>query len=366
MPVSLQKFLPPLILFLGPFVLSWILTACLIRWAPRLGLVDQPDPRKVHNRPTPRGGGLAIYATLVLTTTFLAIGNWLFSRSPTEFGNEGPMQFPIRENASLLALGLVIVVLGLVDDLRPLSWQLRLGVQVLVGGVVVLTWLPPLGWPLRAAALLWVVGLTNAFNMLDNMDALSAGVALIAAGFLALARQPLVAGENVAGPEYLAFMGAVSGFLWFNRPPARIFMGDAGSTFLGFFLGAGSLAVGFENAPDFKRSLPWAWLVPVCVLVVPWYDLITVVALRLWQGRSPFHADKQHLSHRLVALGLTSPAAVRVIYLLALVSGASGLVLYHVTDWTGAKLVAIQLACCWAAVAGIEYVGRRPADKETR
>jgi UDP-GlcNAc:undecaprenyl-phosphate GlcNAc-1-phosphate transferase len=145
-------------------------------------------------------------------------------------------------------------------------------------------------------------------------------------------------------------MGALSGFLWFNRPPARIFMGDAGSTFLGFTLGLGSVQVALRS-----QAPLWSPAVPLCILAVPCYDLLTVVLLRLSQGRSPFHADKQHLSHRLVGRGLSGWMAVRVIYLLALASGASGLILYAVTGWTAAALVVGQLGVWWIALAVMEF-----------
>jgi UDP-GlcNAc:undecaprenyl-phosphate GlcNAc-1-phosphate transferase len=318
--------------FLLPLLISGGLTAALIRWSPSLGLVDHPNARKVHTQPTPRGGGLAIYAALVITAG-------LFARS-----FEG--HFFI-----VLGAGLVIVLLGLVDDLRPLSWQLRLGVQTVVAVGMVSGWPAETGWLFRGLAVFWIVGLINAFNMLDNMDALSAGVAWIAAFVLAVASVPKLerAEDWLPALPYLMLMGALSGFLWFNQPPARIFMGDAGSTFLGFFLGLRSLEGGFVEADN-----PQTWAVPLCILAVPWYDLCTVVALRLWQGRSPFHADKQHLSHRLVGLGLRSPTAVRVIYLLAFGSGVCGLLLPKVSS-EGALLIGVQLACWWSAVAVVEY-----------
>jgi UDP-GlcNAc:undecaprenyl-phosphate GlcNAc-1-phosphate transferase len=329
--------------FAGPLLVSWLLTAGLIHWAPHLGLVDYPDPRKVHTRPMPRGGGLAIFAALALTAALL-------SRDPLSAS-----LYPLPERFGLkMLLGFLVVVLGLVDDLRPLPWQFRLGVQAAVAAAAVLACLPATGVGARLAAVLWVVGLINAFNMLDNMDALSGGVAWVAAGFLVLAvvLQPQAEGGTPVGSAlpFLMLMGALSGFLWFNAPPARIFMGDAGSTFLGFFLGLGG-----AEAALWSDALPWGWAVPVCVCAVPCYDLLSVVTLRLCQGRSPFHADKQHLSHRLVERGLPAPTAVRLIYLLALASGASGLLLYEVASWAGAALALSQLAAWWSALAAIEY-----------
>ncbi|HEY7428088.1 MAG TPA: MraY family glycosyltransferase [Gemmataceae bacterium] len=309
-------------LFGCPLAISWVLTAILIRWAPRLGLVDYPSDRKVHTRPTPRGGGLAIFLAVLASSSLLTIFHFQ------------------------LLLAAAIVLLGLFDDLRPLPWQVRLLVQFGVSLLAVLFCLPPASWPIRAAAVVWIAGLINAFNMLDNMDALSGGVAWIAAGFLATTGVPPVAEW---GP-FILLMGALSGFLWFNRPPARLFMGDAGSTFLGFTLGLGSVQVALrEGGP------PWSPAVPLCILAVPCYDLFSVVLLRLSQGRSPFHADKQHLSHRLVGRGLSGWTAVRVIYLLALASGASGLILYAVATWTAAGLVVGQLGVWWIALAVTEF-----------
>jgi UDP-GlcNAc:undecaprenyl-phosphate GlcNAc-1-phosphate transferase len=318
--------------FLLPFVISWLLTNALLRLAPRFGLVDDPNARKVHTRRIPRGGGLAIYAAMTISAVFLSVGD-------------------PRETLRVLALGLGIVLLGLIDDLHPLSWQVRLGVQTTLAVVAVISMPIPPAWYIQVGAVFWIVGLTNAFNMLDNMDALSAGVAWVAAGVLAAAPVFRSAGAETT-TLYLVFMGALSGFLWFNRPPARIFMGDAGSTFLGFFLGLCSFKDSREDV-----LVPQRLAVALCIFAVPWYDLILVVALRLWQRRSPFHADKQHLSHRLVRLGLRAPMAVCVIYALGLASGASGLLLYEV-DSAGAVLVIGQLACWWCAVAVMEYIGQ--------
>jgi UDP-GlcNAc:undecaprenyl-phosphate/decaprenyl-phosphate GlcNAc-1-phosphate transferase len=192
--------------------------------------------------------------------------------------------------------------------------------------------------------------------MLDNMDALSGGVAWIAAGFLAVVSWLAKTPNAQAWEQYVILMGALSGFLWFNRPPARIFMGDAGSTFLGFTIGLGSVQVIIR-----EDETPWLWLVPPCILAVPCYDLVSAVLLRLSQGRSPFHADKQHLSHRFAGRGLSNWTAVRVIYLLALASGASGVILYVVREGMIAGLIAGQLAIWWLALAVMEF-----ATKEHR
>ncbi len=327
-----MNLLPLPALFVLPAVVAGLLTALLIRLAPRLRLVDVPAARKFHTRTTPKGGGLAVYVAVVITAVL------------------GPDGLD-RRLLVLLGVGLGVVVLGLIDDLRPLPWQLRLVVQTVAAVAAVWLWPTPAGWPWRLLGVFWVVALLNALNLLDNMDALSGSVAWVAAGFLAVALTWQRAGAlGQPAAALVMLMGALTGFLWFNRPPARIFMGDAGSTFLGFALGLGSLDLAFDPAP-----VPWSWAVPACVLVVPWYDMTSVVLLRLRQGRSPFHGDKQHLSHRLVDAGLSVPVAVGVIDLLALASGAAGLALYAAATAVGAALVGLTLAAWWVALAIFEF-----------
>lgn len=313
------------------FSVSWLLTALLIRWAPRLGLVDYPSERKVHVHPTPRGGGLAMFAAVLAVS------------------------YQLSAISYLTLLGAVILLLGLLDDLRPLPWTIRLVVQFAVSSVAVFLGLPACPWFVRALSVVWIAAIINAFNMLDNMDALSGGVAWIAAGFLAVVSWLGATPTAAAWEQYVVLMGALLGFLWFNRPPARIFMGDAGSTFLGFTIGLGSLQLVMR-----EDETPWRWLVPPCILAVPCYDMLSVVLLRISQGRSPFHADKQHLSHRLAGRGLSNWTAVRVIYLMALASGASGVILYVVKDAELAGVVVAQLAGWWTILALIEFAPKEP------
>src|SRR4051794_29008329 len=169
-----------------PLGVSWLLTALLIRWAPRLGLVDHPDPRKVHLRPTPRAGGLAIAAGVAAGALLLPL-----------FGQGDALADP------RWLFGPAIIALGLADDWRPLPWWLRLGVQTAVTAVAVCTGLPagdagPPAWLVRALAVVWTVGLVNAFNMLDNMDLLSGGTAWVGSACLALAA--LLGGGPAPGP----------------------------------------------------------------------------------------------------------------------------------------------------------------------
>lgn len=333
------------------FAICWILIQILLHWAPRFGLVDHPDERRVHVHVTPKGGGLAIFLALLVSLSVIP----------------GLGDFDQR-SLTIIAGGAVIMVLGLLDDLYSLSWKIRLLVQS-VTVLAVFGWPMQTGWLYPLVAFIWVVGLINAFNMLDNMDALSAGVAWIVC-FLLIAVHFLIGGGCPVGEDplrtppqlviYFALLGALTAFMSFNRSPARIFMGDAGSTFLGFILGMTSL-----NEQILTPKLLETWPVPLCLFAVPWYDLTTVVLLRLRQGRSPFHADKQHLSHRLVERGLTKVQAVRVIHLLALASGLAGLALLQSKEDTAILIVA-QVLCWWLAIACIEYFSRKVEKKSEK
>lgn len=325
---------PEVLALVVPFVVTVVLTAVLRRVAPALGLIDKPDPRKVHTTPTPRAGGLAIFAAVLVAF-------------PWHPATVGYLPFP-----TLLALAAVIVVLGLVDDLRPLPWSFRLGVQAVVAAAIV--WdAPGLDFPGgRFLAGVWLVAMINAFNFLDNMDALSAGTAwIVALMFFLLA---ILGGDD--GRLELIVLGATAGFLVHNYPPARIFMGDAGSTLLGLLVGV----LGLELVTSDRSGEPlWGrvWVV-LLVCAVPVYDQASVVLLRLSQGRSPFHPDKQHLSHRIADRGWSKPAAVAWIHALGLASGACGVLLY---SWPphAALPVALLATAGWLSLALYEFGPRR-------
>jgi UDP-GlcNAc:undecaprenyl-phosphate GlcNAc-1-phosphate transferase len=338
--------------------ISWQLSALLIRWAPQLGLVDLPSARKVHTHPIPKGGGLAFIAGVLLALGWFMFWPYLYyelwwGKPLSVYGDRSE---PLEDISWLIALG--IAVLGLADDIYSLPWQLRLTVQACIAGEAVWLCLPLLPWWVSVAATVWLVAQINAFNMLDNMDALSGGVALIGSAFL-LVVLGILQGSIPIGLPYGMLCLALVGFLHYNRHPARIFMGDVGSTFLGFVIGYGALKIALLPDP------PWSPLVSLCICAVPIYDQTTTVLLRLCQGRSPFHGDKQHLSHRLVARGLSQPAAVGVIHLLALVSGGVGLILYHLETWWSAGALFAALAAAWVGLAVWEFVYVARPQRET-
>jgi UDP-GlcNAc:undecaprenyl-phosphate GlcNAc-1-phosphate transferase len=364
-----------LVAILLPLAISWTLTRQLLNFAPRLGLVDRPGLHKRHTQVTPLGGGLAIYGAVVLTLALVVATAWLAERFPAAAAllpETARTHAPgvLRQSGLLaLVLGAVTVqmAVGLVDDWRPrgLSYQFRLLVEVLlVVGLVTqgvsVTLFTAHSWITAPVTVVWIVGLTNALNFMDNMDGLCGGVALLASAFFAAIAW--VIGDLFVGGCFLVLMGALAGFLRFNWPPARIFMGDAGSNFIGFWMGALTV-VGTFHRPEFSHITVFA---PLCVLAVPIYDSISVIALRLAQGRSPFHPDRQHLSHRLVELGFRPRNAVLVVYLLSLTTGLSGAMLYFLDGtWaiSAAICVLLQVVCILGVIAMLEMVAYWRANR---
>jgi UDP-GlcNAc:undecaprenyl-phosphate GlcNAc-1-phosphate transferase len=358
---------------LPSLLVSWLSGFAVRRLAPRWGLVDHPGHRKVHARPTPLGGGLAIWAGIVAPLAALVLvvflrrqgwppGDWL--PAPIDAHLDGLWRQSARL-AWLLGAGTVLMLLGLADDRRGLDWRLRLAVQSAVaGGIVASGWQFTLfvewRWLTAALSVLWIVGLINSFNMLDNMDGLSGGVAAIAAAILAATLLSFGEAANKQQPQFfvagllLVAVGATLGFLWHNRPPARLFMGDAGSYLLGYLL-AVSAILGTYTGRDLPRHNV---LAPLFVLAVPLYDTATVIWIRLRQGRSPFVGDKSHFSHRLVELGLSKGQAVATIYLTTATCGLGALVLHQVNA-VGAGILLGIVGCVLVLIAVLESAGRR-------
>ncbi|MHB8899183.1 MAG: MraY family glycosyltransferase [Thermoguttaceae bacterium] len=366
---------------LPSMLITWGAVFAIRRFGPGLGMVDAPGHRKVHSRPMPTCGGLAVWLGIVVPLAagqafLIAVAGgelpWLLQAIPPALARHLPgMHEQSGRLWTLLAGGTVLMALGLIDDLRGLNWKLRITVQTAVALALVLS-----GWQLQAfirapwftipLSVFWIVGLINSFNMLDNMDGLSAGVAAIAAGMLAavmlIAPDPITNQPQlfVAG-FLLVVVGALVGFLWHNRPPARIFMGDTGSYLIGYLIAMGTLTATFAGYRDVP---PHAILAPLCVLAVPIYDTTTVIAIRLRQRRSPFEGDKSHFSHRLVEFGMSKPQAVGTIYLTTATCGLGALLLHQV-NLVGAAVILILISCVLLLIGILETTGRRNAgDKD--
>jgi UDP-GlcNAc:undecaprenyl-phosphate GlcNAc-1-phosphate transferase len=247
------------------------------------------------------------------------------------------------------------------DDRYGLDWRVRIAVEFAVAAAIVyglklqLTAYIDLPWLTPILSVIWIVMLINSFNMLDNMDALSAGVAAIIAGMLALMlltttepaqREP----QLFVGVMALALLGGLLGFLKHNWPPASIFMGDSGSYFVGYWIAVTTLLSTYSGS---SGQAPHAVFAPLCLLAIPIYDTLSVIAIRLREGRSPFQADKKHFSHRLVELGMTKRQAVGTIYL-ATSTCSLGALLLPRTDWIGAGLVLLIVLAMLGLIALLE------------
>lgn len=343
------------------------------RLAPRLGLVDRPGARKIHSRAMPTGGGLAIWAAIVgpLAVGFvllLAIGQADWVPRFVAIHRAGLLSQAPRLWL-LLGLGTILMVLGLADDRWGLGWQVRLAVQTAVAAATVACgWRMTLflDWPWFTAALsvLWIVGLVNSFNMLDNMDGLSAGVAGIVAAALAvvmlaapnpLTRQP----QLFVGGLLLVLVGALVGFLWHNWPRARLFMGDGGAYLVGYLLATITLMATFAGPQGPRHAI----LAPLCVLAIPLYDTASVVFLRLRAGQNPMVGDNRHFSHRLVALGMSRTQAVATIWLATATCGLAAFVLHQV-NLAGAIVTLLLVLCVLLLIALLESAGAGPRSKE--
>ncbi len=359
------------------------------RFAEGLGLLDRPGGHSSHTVPTPLGGGIGIYLGVVGAVCLAVLAAWwlrdmsdsaAWQQRMTHWRMESLWSAATTHATGvwsragdvlwLLAAGTVLLVLGLWDDRRGLSVIVRLGVQIGIAAAVVfglgieLTAYFQAGWLTRLLSVLWIVAVINSFNMLDNMDALSGGIAAIIAGAMAVVMLT-TPDPDTDHPQYLVaallavVAGSLVGFLFHNRPPAKIFMGDGGSYFVGFLIAVSMLMATFVGGPAPDGSLrPHAVLAPLCAMAVPLYDMMTVLWIRTREGRSLFQGDHSHLSHRLVELGLSRTAAVATIHLITATCGLSAVLMTHV-DTVQAIMVLGIVACMLTLVAILESTRSR-------
>jgi len=358
------------------FVISFLATAAMRKLAPRWGLIDQPAQRKVHANPTPLGGGVGIWLGVVVPIAIAQLSVLVIVKSgmtPTWIPQElvPHLEGVLYRSGQLwlvLAGGTVLSVMGLLDDKLNISWKPRLIIQLLVAIGLVLagvrgTLFLQMPWLGMLLSVVWIIVLVNSLNFLDNMDGLTSGIGLIAAVLFALIMLRFTGEPRwlVAG-VLLVLSGSIGGFLCHNWPPAKIFMGDSGSYFIGLLLSTmtilGTFYPGNASAGESIVSRH-VILAPLCILAIPLYDFCTVMIIRLKEGRSPFHADKSHFSHRLVELGLSKRNTVLTIHLATLTTGVGGLILYEVSSWNAALLVILMIICVLSIVTILENVGRK-------
>jgi UDP-GlcNAc:undecaprenyl-phosphate/decaprenyl-phosphate GlcNAc-1-phosphate transferase len=320
----------PLLFFGFGLISTWLMTPAVIALAHRLGVLDQPGERKVHDHPVPRLGGLAIYGTFAVASLG-AVG--IHGRIHESFLASRPFW------ESLAVGGTLVFLLGLYDDFRHASiWTKFIvqfgaaGVVMGWGGVRILKFANPfgdpivLGWLWIPLTALWIVGVTNALNLIDGLDGLAGGVSFISV--VTLFTISLIQGERLLVVLTTAVLaGALLGFLKYNFHPARIFLGDCGSMFLGYLLAVLSI-MGTS-----KRTTALALLIPILLLGIPIFDTLNAMGRRLlrrvvYEGQwkpsallAMFSADRAHIHHMLLSLGYTHRRTVLILYGLSLICG---------------------------------------------
>jgi len=295
-PIKAVTLIPPLV----SFALAVALTPLVRMLARRLGFVAKPKIDRWHKKPTAMMGGVAMW--LAVVATYLAL---------VPHTGQG---WVVVGSASFLFL------VGLVDDWLHIKPYQKLIGQI-IGAAIVVNYGLVLPWTRSLPAnmvitIFWLIGITNAVNLLDNMDGLATGIAAIASGFLTL--NFITSNQPTDALMLAVFTAALLGFLIYNSNPASIFMGDSGSMFIGFFLAASAL---INVAGGRSRSFVPVLAVPILVLFIPIFDTTFVTILRKLSGRAASQGGRDHTSHRLVALGLSEKRAVLMLYGLAAVSG---------------------------------------------
>jgi UDP-GlcNAc:undecaprenyl-phosphate GlcNAc-1-phosphate transferase len=324
----MDKYIP---LILISFFAAFLTTPFAGRVAHRTGFVDEPKPHKMHLRPIPLLGGVAIYVALAA-----ALGLALLQTRIDSFFSE------------LIAIGVggtMLVLVGLWDDRHGMSPRVKLLAQIAAALLLVVSGIQVSLFPWPAlnilVTVLWVVGITNAINLMDNMDGLAAGVSAVAALFFTLlaasAHQGLVAGMASA------VAGASLGFLYYNLSPAMVFMGDAGSLLLGFLLAV----IGIRFSPE-TLPLGSTWMVPIVVMGLPIFDTTLVTYSRLRSRRPVTQGGTDHTSHRLAQLGLGPSRSVITMYMAAMALGGLAVLMTQSTPetatWYFVGLIVVGMA----------------------
>jgi len=302
-------------------LLAFITTPVVKSLAFRVGAVDDPkkdkDPgRRMHRNPIPRMGGLAIFLGFLFSTLIFVV----------------PLSNPTK---GMLLGSVIIVILGILDDIYDLPAKLKFLVQIIAAVVAMLSgnvitvlsnpnifsanpiW--ELGWLAYPITVLWIVGITNAVNLIDGLDGLACGVSTISS--MTMMVVALLVTEAREAVMMGALAGACLGFLPYNLNPAKIFMGDTGSTFLGFVLATVSVQ------GMFKLPTIITFVAPFLMLGLPIFDTVFAFVRRIAHGQSPMHADRGHVHHRLIDMGFSQKQAVGILYVISAVLGLSAVVL---------------------------------------
>lgn len=325
-------------------IASAAITIPVRKIALRTGMVDQPGPRKVHAKPMPLLGGMAIYAGFVVAA-LLSLHN-----------------LPVAEIIGILSGATLVMLVGVLDDGGMLHHQVKLFIGMPLAAVLLLVsgiradffsnlFPGEMGAVLDVCfTIVWVVGITAAFSILDHMDGLCAGIAAVAAGFFTIAAT--MSGQIMVRTLAAAALGAALGFLRWNFNPAKIFMGDGGAMLLGFLMAT----LGLKLRPA-GVHFPLTWLAVALILAVPIFDTTLISISRSRRGLLPFTSPgKDHTAHRLSNLGLGQRGAVVTLYGLALCCGTLALLVSYIGALLGYLVTAALVACALLAISRLESV----------
>lgn len=353
--------------FILAFAISFVVTPLFRRVAAKTGFISKPHPEKQGHTPVPLLGGAAIFFSFFT----VALGSYLIALIQNKsgiFSSILPQNISeyipglLKSSSKLLPLlggGVIIFILGLIDDRHELSPLAKIAGQLISALIPVLfgirfslfmsnPFVPSL------VTVIWFLFIINAFNYLDNMDGLSAGVAFFASLFFLFSAVQIQMYFVSAALAVLA--GALLGFLFYNFFPARIYMGDAGSMFIGYLLASMTAESTFYQWSSSKNYFPL--LMPLIVLAIPIYEMATVVWVRLKKGISPFKPSKDHLSYRIASIGLSVRGAVIFIYFLTICVGIAALLLPKV-NLLGSILILIQVISILCIVAVLIHYGKK-------
>lgn len=330
--------------FLMAFTITLVGVPIASRLAHRWGAIDHPGALKIHRSPTPRLGGLAIYGAFVMVALLFTHGKGF------------------EEGNAILVAGSLLAFAGFLDDAGRLHPLVKLFLAMPVAGLILIysgihVTATPFTWANYVLTLLWVVGIVCAFNLLDNMDGLCAGVASVAALFFAVLA--VLNRQYPLGILAVTTIGTALGFLWYNFHPARIFMGDGGAMFLGFVLASAGLEL---RVSDISQSL--SWVVPVLILGVPIFDTTLVTISRLRRGLVPFASPgKDHLSHRLHNLGLGQRQVALIHYTFGLLVGGVAILVARI-NLSPASIYVLFGAIVFIALVAIFWLEGLPFERQ--
>jgi len=343
---------------------SFIATLAVRTVAIRRGFVDRPGGHKQHDNPVALGGGIAVTWCVCLPVLFATLASLTAMKwgTPEWIPSVVAQHLPgvaSKATAVFAVLGgaIILHIVGLIDDVKPLGPAVKFTVQCLVAGTLAAGFnirildMEAVPVPLSVLiTVIWIVGITNAFNFLDNMDGLSAGVAVISGSIFAAAA--LRSGQIFVPVVMLILVGALLGFLLFNFQPASIFLGDSGSLVVGYFMAVLIVLTTFYDPS--KQLKPAGLFLPIVVLAVPLYDVISVSIRRIKAHSSIFTGDRRHFSHRLVERGFSDRAAVLTIYLATAATSLTGILLPR-ADSPAACLIFAQCLCVVLIIAILEH-----------